>query len=281
MAINNKTFEHLPVSNLFAIVKGDFRKLDDEGLIDEGRLIKTIMWCNDKLGIPIRELKECAIPVADYQAKLPLDFDKMYYVCGLKSKETIIHEQRNPFDNNVDTDVVYDAKMDRGSFGGTDHYTITVKRLTNVTVHEHQNWITMDVDQSSTKYCHSNCPNVANRNKNKIRIEDDVVHTPFQEGMLYIMYLGNMRDSEGNLLFPFHPMITPWYEWCLKEKILMDAVFNSDGNYGELLKLAKQEKNFAWLDAFNITMEKGYGEYVGLQKKKEQEYFNKYFKYWQ
>lgn len=278
--VNSRTFEHLPISKLMATVRQDLRKLDDEGLIDEGRLIKTIMWCNEKLGIPIRELKECAIAVESHKAPLPLDFDKLHFVCGLNDKKTVTHNQTNPFDNNVDTDVVYEAKLDRGNFGGTEKYHVTVKRLTNITIHTQENWVSLDVDKSAHTYCHSNCPNIQNRNKGKVYIKDDVIHTPFEKGMIYIMYLGNMRDEEGNLLFPFHPMITPWYEWCLKEKILMDAVFNSDGNYAELLKLAKQEKNLSWLDAFNITTEKSYGEYVRMQKEKEQKYFNKYYKYW-
>ncbi len=40
-----------------------------------------------------------------------------------------------------------------------------------------------------------------------------------------MMYLGMMKDDEGNITFPFHPLITPFYEWSLKEKILEDATF--------------------------------------------------------
>lgn len=277
--INNKTFEHRPINELMAIVKEDFRKLDNEGLIDEGRVIKTIMWCNEKLGIPIRELKETCLIVEDGKVDLPLDFDKLYFVCGLRNKKSIVLDQPNPFDNTFDSDVIYEANLERGRFGGTKHYQVVIKKSNQTIVHEEENWIELEVAKPSQTYCHSNCPNIRNRHGATIYIENDKIILPFEKGELFIMYLGNMKDREGNLLFPFHPLTTPWYEWCIKEKILMDAIFNSEGNYGEMLKLAKQEKNLAWLDAFNITTEKSYGEYIDLQRKKEQEYYNKYFKY--
>ena len=93
------------------------------------------------------------------------------------------------------------------------------------------------------------------------------------------MYLGTMTDELGNILFPFHPKITPYYEWSLIEAILMDAVFNSEGGYADKLKLAQNERVKAWLDAYNITTEKGYGEYVNQQRRKEMEWYNLFFKY--
>lgn len=277
--INNKTFEHRPISELMAIVKQDFRKMDDEGLIDEGNLIKTIMYCNDRLGIPIREVKQVCIPVVDYIAKLPLNFEKLYFAAALNATNTIIHTQKNPFDNNFDRDIIYEAELDRGTIGNVDSYNVIIKRLSNTTIHHSGNWITLDVGHSSQEFCHNSCPNMRRKGKYTIDIDGDKIHTPFKSGELYLMYLGTMQDEEGNLLFPFHPMITPYYEWMLKEKILMDAVFNSDGDYGERLKLAKSERTKAWLDAFDITTSKGYGEYVEQQKKKELGWYNQYFKF--
>src|SRR5687768_2719716 len=125
--INNKIFEHRPVEELFAIVKNDFKKFDAEGLIDEGTLIKTAMWCNEKMGIPIREIREIAIPVVDFKAELPLDFEKLYYICGLKATNTHVTTNVNPFDNNVDQDIIYNAHLDRESLGCVDNYRVIVK----------------------------------------------------------------------------------------------------------------------------------------------------------
>ena len=93
------------------------------------------------------------------------------------------------------------------------------------------------------------------------------------------MYLGTMEDEEGNILFPLHPLITPYYEWSLKERILMNGIFNSEGDYGNLLKLAQSERVKAWLDAYSITTDRGYGEYVDSQRKRELSWYNEYFKF--
>ena len=89
-----------------------------------------------------------------------------------------------------------------------------------------------------------------------------------------------MINEEGEVLYPFHPLVTPYYEWSLKEKILSDAIFNSDkANISELYKLAQQERVKSWLDAFNFTSEKPFGDYVKLQRKKELSFYNSYFKW--
>lgn len=280
--VNNKTFELRPVVELFSIVKNDFKKLDEEGLIDDGTLIKTIMHCNDRLGIYIRDVKQVCIPVYEYQAKLPLNFEKLYFVAALRATNTsIIANALSPLENNFDRDIVYEAELDRETIGGVDNYNVIIKRTPNVTVHTEGSWVTLSLSKSSLPQCHVNCPNTKKPGKYEISIDGDTIHTPFRSGELYLMYIGTMQDEFGNILFPFHPMITPYYEWALKEKVLLDAIFNSDGNYGELLKLAQLEKSKAWLDAFNITSDKDYGQHADSQKKKELGWWSQYFKYFQ
>ena len=282
--LGNRTFEHRPVVELFAIVKNDLRKLDDEGLVDEGTLIKTVMYCNDKLGISIREIKQACIPVENYKAKLPIDFEKLYYAGAVTATNTSIVGMRNPFDNKFDRDVIYEAEIAREDFGGTDHYNVTIKREQNVTVHNCQSFIGLDVHPTSINQCHSSSPNTRKTGRYTIRLENDHIITPFRTGEIYIIYIGTMCDEYGNLLFPFHPSITPYYEWALKEKVLTDAFYNSDGDLSELkvkLEHSRMERVKAWLDAFNMTTEKGYGEYVDQQRKKELGWYSQYFKYLQ
>src|SRR6187397_1546556 len=100
--INNKLFQHRPISELTDIVKTSFRKMNAEGLVDDGEIIKHVLWCNDKLGLPIREIREIGIPVFNNVAKLPMDFEKLYYICGLQATNTIVSYGVNPFDNNFD-----------------------------------------------------------------------------------------------------------------------------------------------------------------------------------
>lgn len=278
--INNKTFDHRPISELMAIVKNDFKKFDAEGMIDEGNLIKTVMYCNDKLGMPIRELREVAIPVEDFEATLPRDFEKLFYVCALECTNTMVTSTRYPFDNNVDQDVVYDACLNRDTLGCVDNYQVIVKRHSTQIHYDYHKWTQLDI--SSPDFCHVDCPNRKKKGKYTVEIKDGKIITPFRKGTLYIMYIGMMKDADGNITFPFHPMITPFYEWSIVEKVVTNAIFNTDGGgLGDMLKLAQQERLKSWLDAFNFTTEKGYGEFVDLQRKKELGWYNQYFKYLQ
>lgn len=279
--VNNKTFSHRPISELMAIVKSDFRKFDAEGLIDEANFIKTVMYCNDKMGIPLREIREVAIPIEDYKGELPLDFEKLFFICALESTNVSLNT-RDPFDNNFDQDVIYNAKLNRDQLGCVDCYQVVIERKGKEISYDRNIWIPLQVSPSSAKYCHSECPNIKKPGRYTVEIKDDHIETPFRSGKVYLMYLGMMKDEEGNITFPFHPMITPYYEWMIKEKILSDAIFNSDlPNLGELFKLAQQERKLAWLDAYNFTMEQSYGQFVASQRKKELGWYNKYFKHLQ
>jgi hypothetical protein len=279
--INNKTFEHRPMNELMAIVRQDFRKMDDEGLIDEGNLIKVVMYCNDRLGVGIREVKQVCLPVEDYKARLPLNFEKLYFTCALKATNTTVVLGRDPFNNNFDRDIIYEADIAREDFGGTDYYGVTIKRETHLTVHSCGEFIAIDVFPDSFGYCHPSCPNMKKKGKYSIRIENGHIITPFRTGEIYVMYVATMCDEDGNLLFPFHPMITPYYEWSIKEKVLLDAIFNSDLVDANLLALAQREKTKAWLDAYDMTTSKGFGEYVKMQRQKEMGWYNQYFKFFQ
>jgi len=281
MPINDTNIEHRPMSELLNIVRNDFKQYDVEGLIDEGTLVKTVMYCNEKLGLTIREVREVAIPVIEFRANLPLDFEKLYYVCGLQATNTMVSTQINPFDNNVDQDIIYEAKLDRDTLGCVDNYQVTVNRLTNTTIHQYGTWTQLDVT-GPEKFCHIDCPNKKKKGKYTISIHEDHLETPFRAGTLYLMYIGMMKDIEGNITFPFHPMITPFYEWSLKEKILSDAIFNSDAaNIAEKYKLAQQERLKAWIEAYNFSTEKGYGEYAKAQRKKELGWYHTWFRYFQ
>lgn len=281
MGINNKVFEHRPIEELLSMVKNDMKKFDAEGLIDDGTLIKTVMYCNEKLGITIREVREAAIPVNDFKAKLPLDFEKLFYVCALEASNTMTTVGRNPFDNNVDQDVIYEAQLDRQSLGCTDNYMVTINRQNVQKQYNYNSWVQLDINNSK-QYCHIDCPNIKKPGKYSIIIKDGYIETPFRAGTLYIMYIGMMKDNEGRITFPFHPMITPFYEWTIKEKILTDAVFNSDiTNIGDMLKFAQVERSKAWIDAFNFSTEKDYGDLISMQRKKELGWYNQYFKYLQ
>lgn len=280
--INNKTFEHRPIAQLISLIKSSFRKFDQEGLIDETSIVKTVLWCNDQLGIGIREVKQCVVPVSNFRATLPVNFEKLYYACALSATNTIVTDWKDPFDNNFDRSVIYEAEIQRDELGGSDNYGVIIKREGPKVIQEFRNFMNLSISAGSLDLCHSDCPNNRIRGKYQIEIKDGEIITQFKKGEIYLMYISTMQDNDGNLLFPFHPLITPWYEWCAKEQVITDAMMNSDGRMDELNTLrtiAIQEKTKAWLTAFNFTTDKGFGEYQKDRKKRELQWYSQYFKY--
>ncbi len=94
-----------------------------------------------------------------------------------------------------------------------------------------------------------------------------------------MMYFTAMQDEHGEVIVPFHPLVTNWYEWCIKEKILQDMLFNSDGDVVNKLQYATRERSKYWLDAMNFIMEPHYKQLQELQKKTEQRFYNTYYKH--
>ena len=276
---NRPVLEHRPMSELMAIVKQDLESFDAQSLIDEGKLIKTVQYCNEKLGILVREIRQIALPVNNFEAELPLDFEKLYYVCALQATNTMVVHGRDPFDNSFDRDVIYEAQIDRDSFGGTTNYQVIINRQTHSTHHQFGTWTELGI-KASDPFCHIDCPNKRKVGKYSVQIKDGKILTPFRCGTLYIMYVGTMRDLDGNITFPFHPMITPWYEWTIKEKIFSNAILNSDmPDLADKFKYIQQERAKAWLEAFDFTTSKEYGYYTNLQRKKELHWYNQYFRF--
>lgn len=274
--------QHLPMSQLVSMVKDKLTKFNAEGLIDENDYIKTVMYCNAKLGLYIRDIREAAIPVNENRATLPLDFDKLFYTCALKATNTMVHELRNPYDNSFDSDVIYEACLDRESLGCVDNYNVIIKRDSKNIVYKQNEWIELGLDSKSFDYCHIDCPNKHKKGKYTISIKDDYIETPFRAGTLYMLYLGLMKDEEGNITFPFHELLTPYYEWSIIEEVLSNALFNSDAtNIGELYQLAKKERGLAWLDAYNFASSTSYRDAQQSQRKKELSWYSKYFRYFQ
>lgn len=270
--------QYITLPQLLASVKGDLPSFKDSGFIDEGNLTKTVMYCNEKLGIPVRKVYETIINIRNYRAELPKNFQKSIYVAALHYTSFGNAQWKDPFNNFVDQTAECALDVQTFTQGCETKCIRTIKKKLPTGLWEsYSNWTELSLSKSSYIHTASNCVNNHVRGTYTIDITDEEIQTPFREGELYMMYYGNMEDEDGNVLVPFHPLITNWYEWSIKEKILMDMAFNSDGDVVGKLKLAQQEKTKAWLDALDFSLEPSYKQQHEYQKKKEMEMWKKYY----
>ncbi len=75
----------------------------------------------------------------------------------------------------------------------------------------------------------------------------------FTSHKVYICYLGNMEDDNGNLLVLDHPKINEYYEYALKERILQNLYLNGEPDLERRLSLIKEELKIARRDALTIA----------------------------
>lgn len=275
------TIKKVALSQILASVRNDMPSMDNQGYIDQSRVIKKVMWCNDKLGIRLQDKKECIIEVKDYKAQLPLDFSKVAFVCALSANSFGIDNFRNPFHNTVTIDMQNRAKAEQCACPVTLGCELVypdkiIRRCTENITQTYTQWIPLKLSKFSDPHVHHMCLNKGG--KYTIDIQEELIELPFREGELYIMYFSNLLTEDGEVQVPFHPMISDWYEWCIKEKIFQDILMDSDAGPAVVnrLKYATDQKNRAWLDAVGFVDAPYYKELQQIQRRKEREFFNTY-----
>lgn len=277
----SNTLKYITLDQLLSSVKSDLKNINEQGLIDDNTVIKTVMWCNEKLGIPIHKLKQCSIKIENHRGDIPKSFWKLVYTCALSKKKQIYYDYKDPFNNTIDLTKVEECELKPYVEGCQTKCPPKIiknpgKDIEQI-IHE---WTELDVANHSAVCC-SISPHWKKRGRETVKfdIDEELVSTSFKDGEIFVMYQTNMEDEDGNILVPFHPLLTNWYEWSVKEKILQDIMFNSDADVVNLLKYATQQRGLFWLDALNFAMEPEAGELQKSYQKRENEYYNKYYKY--
>ena len=273
--------KYIPLSKIIASVKNDFSSIDDQGFIDESRIIKIVALCNEKLGIRIREKRECFLPVRNFHADLPADFGKVVFTCAVETNSFGLSNYRDPFNNTVTLEMREEARCQASLSVVTQGCERNcpmqvIKRCGEDLITTYTNIIPLTLSKVSDNNIDPLCFN-KKKGKYQIDINEETIDLPFREGELYFMYFTNLQNEEGELVVPFHPLLSNWYEWCIKEKILQDMMFNSDGDVVNKLKYASQEKAKYWLDALSFVSDPFYKELQQIQHRKELAFYNQYY----
>jgi hypothetical protein len=200
-------------------------------------------------------------------------------MAALSMTNTAVTNWTNPWDNSKDRTVTYDADFKRGCIGCEDHVTVIYKKSGIDIFQSYYNW--QELSLANNKYAHIGCPNLNNKSRNFVDIEDGEVHTGFRTGEIYMMYIANMTNEEGEILVPFHPLITPWYVWTCVEQVLISMIFDTDEDLNKLKmqrELAIEEKSKAWINCWNYCNSKEFMQWQSDQKHKELSWYNRWFK---
>lgn len=277
--INNKIHGFITLDELLASVRVELKSFYELGLTDESYLIKEVLRCNEKIGLVFSEMKQKIIEVDEFKADLPIDFYKVYYMAALAETGFSAKNLINAWDNTQDQTTSYEADIRSGNIGCTPNTLVIYKKVPQDQDVQYYDWSPMSISKYKANMCFMNSPIRNYQGKYVVDFTDTEILTPFRTGEIYIMYLAAMRNEEGQVLVPFHPMITPWYEAVLTEKIIYMAIMNSDDvNLADKYKLAQQKASEAWLDAWNFTTDRTYTQIQQAQRDKEMKWFNQYYR---
>lgn len=297
--MNKTPFEYIKLSQLLGSVKSDLHLYDDSNLIDEDRLIKIIRKVNSDLGVRLHESKSCIIDVENYKAQLPVDFWKLEL--AFATSTTTINVGNLMLGGATQTEMVTEYPTDPTDQQNILNYSQKVNNYTPVKLGCYDsdcnqcywiikknptaqkvkitNIIPLQLNPSCNNHLTHYSPHCKfNEGSYQIDINENIIETSFKSGQIIITYLGNLEDEDGNVLIPFHPQLFPYYEWACKVKILQDIFMNSEADVQKKLQYAEKEKTLAWKDALNFTMSAKAKQWSDYDKKRQCEFYDKWYK---
>ena len=302
----NIPWEYQKLSQVMASVRSDLQVFDDANMIDEDKCIKIIMQCNEKLGQRIYKSKSCKINVNDYRGAMPSDLWKIENIFALSTHQhsgltyaegggiigstqityteyvppKILSKDVSTLTTKCATEVscCTETPCSTGCGGTCGKITYLTQEQKQYIEYNHTQLIPLTLSTSTLNNCVDYSPCSKYRGEFSVNIEDGEFEFSFETGTIYLSYLGNMVDEDGEVLIPFHPMLNQYYEFALKEKILQDIYLNTQADVIQRLQYVSAEKSKHYYDAYTYANTAKAGQYDKMRKNREMEYYNKWYK---
>jgi hypothetical protein len=161
----SSNFEYMTLSELMSTITSDLHLYDDNGFIDQDKIVTTIRNCNAKLGYRVYKQKEIVINVSDFRADLPFDLFKIDTLLGIfdytKDISPVLHGKGVHFDNHIPlgTNLV----KDRDDFcnlhcNGTCVYVTEQNKTTNTFI-KYSKIRPLKLSETCSKFTTDYCPN--------------------------------------------------------------------------------------------------------------------------
>lgn len=115
------------------------------------------------------------------------------------------------------------------------------------------------------------------------RIQDGFLVTNFDNGKVYVNYIGDMLDDNGNIMVPDHEMINEYYEYALKERILENLVMNGEpvgDRYNLIANKLRASRNYALTIVNTPNFEEMRKLWQVNRNAQYQKYYNMFKEYW-
>lgn len=269
-----KTYEQLMAS-----VKSDLKYYADNNLLDERNYIKTALECNGTLGLKINPIVETVLCIKNFKAEMPLNLKQAYSAFmvfeqpqGLLSSTYGTSVRQYTSEQLLNKGITPTEGSCRLSACGEQFFvtqTFEQKELVFDKV------VPVYLSQSSLSKFSKNSPSrLFNRQREfEIDFKEEEIITNIESGTLYLSYLSELVDEEGNLLVLDHDLVNPYYEWSLKAKILEDIYYNSEADVKMKLDDAREKASFERNKAVSLVLKPEYREMANYRKKIEDDFY--------
>ena len=267
-------------------VKTDFFTYEMEGMIEPSQLIKIAQKVNYDLGLRIHSEKQRILDVVDGKVKLPDDFYvlSMALLCAeYQVREEVIQGRHT---ENVVVDATATCCNTCGQTEPTCccDKTYTVCENTHVKVVERRNFVTKEyTDFRRLRIRPSRAVDpLCSRKPNGNDFMDAELRNGFlyivgiDTGKVYLTYLGNMEDDEGNLLVLDHPMVNEYYEYAIKQRILENLYMNGE-DVSQKISLIEGRLRPARNNALSMVNTPDFQEMHTLWKMNREAMYAKYY----
>lgn len=300
MASNNYSLKYRTFDQLFEDVTVDLKNYALEGMIDPQTLIKVARRVNYDLGFRIYRTRQIILEVEHHKVRLPDDFHILNYALvtgeyrqteqlpqGTHVEEQYINPPYVPYPETpslcepppppctVPTSCCDAPDPCNGTYLTPcgDEYKLVQKIKTYTRVYESTYKLYIDNSDKIDKDCPNRLWNTA---YNRAEIKNGFLKTNFESGKVYLNYLGDMIDDDGNLLVPDHELLNDYYEYALKERILENLMMN-DENVANKYQLISQKLRFARNNALSLVNTPDFSEMQKLwQVNRRAQYHNYY-----
>lgn len=280
---NNYLLKYKTLDQLMAEVRGDLKKMDVNGQIDDSELIKIAQYINRKLGNKLRQEKEAVLYVEKGKVRLPGDFhlltvallcfdwkvtykvirgDQRTYVevageVPLPGCDPVCEEVRKPCVRYTECGKAY---------------KIIETKLFETVEYTHFGKLHIKKNKLISPFCY----NVNTNCVDEGYIKDGFLYTNFDEGRIYINYLGQMEDEDGNLLVLDHDLINPYYEYAIKRRIL-ENIYMGDEQVLNKLNLMEARYKTAKVEAESIINMPDEAEQKAFHNANREAMYRKYY----
>jgi hypothetical protein len=313
---SNYLIKYRTFDELLADASSDFKKYQSLNLIDPQDLIKVARKVNYELGLRIQQTRERVLEVEKGRVRLPNDFyslefallltdytTKQYAPQGTQVEERIIgaaptYKTTPPEQIDLCTDIVVNPDSNTCHQCGCaldncepcnaccsnpeschldckgNVYQV-VQTLTSQTRY-YTKIVPLRILEA-TEDINEVCPNLYWESPYSATIRSGWLHTSFQTGKIYLNYLGQMEDAEGNLLVLDHPLINEFYEYAVKQRILENLLMNDEDVNPNKIQLIETRLRVARIQALNIVNMPDFKELKELFRANRNANYSKYY----